>query len=81
MTTIEVIVIAANQAHRGEMASSAKLAAGDAVRLHTAGMFQAARDRALKSLAYSVGVFHLDYILVAADNANAKAAGAFGTID
>jgi hypothetical protein len=77
---MQVIETAARQAHRGEMPSSAQLAITDAVKLVAAGMFQAARDRALKSLAYSVGVFHFDYIVVAADNANAKAAG-FGRID
>lgn len=41
--------------------SSARLALADAVKLYDEGDFVAARQRALRSLAYSVGVFHADY--------------------
>lgn len=61
MTTIEVLNLAAFHAGRGGMISSAKLALDDAIRLMTIERFDLARRRALKSLAYSVGVFHPDY--------------------
>lgn len=45
----------------GSMESSARLCLEDAVKLSDAGNFDAAKTRALKSLSYSVGVFHADY--------------------
>lgn len=41
--------------------ASARLCLADAVKLYDAGDYEAAQRRALKSLAYSVGVFHPDY--------------------
>lgn len=46
---------------KGDMASSARLCLEDAIRLNDAGMLIAAELRALKSLGYSVGIFHPDY--------------------
>lgn len=45
----------------GEMESSARLCLADAVKLYDEGDLKYARNRALKSLSYSVGVFHPDY--------------------
>lgn len=48
----------------GEMESSALLCLSDAIRLYDDGDYKGASRRALKSLAYSVGVFHHDYAKV-----------------
>ena len=40
---------------------SAALCLSDAVALYDAGDYEAADRRAIKSLAYSVGIFHADY--------------------
>ena len=45
-----------------EMHSSARLCLDDAVILANNGNYESARIRALKSIAYSVGYFHTDYI-------------------
>lgn len=54
-------IIAARKNLGGDMESSARLCLADAVRLFDEGHLEAAHARALKSLAYSVGVFHPDY--------------------
>lgn len=41
--------------------ASAALCLSDAVALYDAGDYDAADRRAVKSLAYSVGIFHADY--------------------
>ena len=62
METVKVIVLARKHVGNGAaMESSARLCLQDAVELHAAGNYDAAKARALKSLAYSVGVFHADY--------------------
>jgi len=48
-------------ARRHVAGTSATLALSDAETLHAAGDYRAAANRAMKSLAYSVGVFHPDY--------------------
>lgn len=45
----------------GVMDSSARLCLSDAIQLRERGFWDYAQKRALKSLAYSVGVFHKDY--------------------
>ena len=45
----------------GAMESSARLCLADAVALRDAGDLLAAKARALRSLAYSVGIMHADY--------------------
>ena len=45
----------------GQMESSARICLADAVSLYDNGEHEKARARAIKSLAYSVGVFHKDY--------------------
>jgi hypothetical protein len=48
------------------MESSARLCLADAIELYDAGDFEAAKRRALKSLAYSIGICHPDYRRAAA---------------
>ncbi len=48
---------------RDQMLSSAQLCLDDAKRLWHEGRFEDARRRAAKSLAYSVGISHPDYLL------------------
>ena len=57
----EAIRLAQINADRGAMASSAHVAALDAVACFNSGDFSAAHSRACDSLSYSVGVFHADY--------------------
>lgn len=61
MTVQEVVDLAKRHLGEGEMASSAKLCYDDAVRLLAKGKEEFAYQRALRSLSYSVGVFHADY--------------------
>lgn len=44
-----------------KMESSARLCLAEAIELYDKGDFEHAKDRAVKSLGYSVGVFHQDY--------------------
>lgn len=60
------ILVLARKNLGGAMESSARLCLADAVRLSDQGDFEYAKARALKSLAYSVGVFHRDYQRAAA---------------
>lgn len=62
MNIDDVLVIARKHLGKGVMDSSARLCLEDAIQLVEAGNFEAARTRALKSIAYSVGIFHDDYI-------------------
>lgn len=61
MTTDQIIIAARKHCGAGTMESSARLCLADAVSLYELGDFKHAGQRALKSLAYSVGVFHADY--------------------
>jgi hypothetical protein len=57
-------ILAAARKHVGNgaaMESSARLCLADAVSLKDQGDFKHAKERAVKSLAYSVGIFHADY--------------------
>lgn len=60
MNTSKVIQLARNHIG-GSMESSARLCLRDAVSLYGNGMIDDAKNRAIKSLAYSVGIFHPDY--------------------
>lgn len=64
-TTSEAIRLARKHIGSGEMVSSARLALADAISLEAEGKLDLAKDRALDSLAYSVGVFHADYKRIA----------------
>ena len=66
MTDIEVIALAKSHVARGVMDTSAELCLTDALCWEDAGRLDLARTRALKSLAYSVGILHPDYIRAAA---------------
>jgi hypothetical protein len=65
MTTSQILSLARKNLG-GAMESSARLCLSDAVSLADSGDLKAAKARALKSLAYSVGVFHKDYQKAAA---------------
>lgn len=62
MNSFEVIQLARKHVNDGaEMQSSAQLCLSDAEALQSEGKCVEARNRAVKSLQYSVGVFHPDY--------------------
>ena len=62
MNAYEVIQLARKHANNGaQMQSSAQLCLKDAEELQAQGKCVEARNRAVKSLQYSVGVFHPDY--------------------
>jgi hypothetical protein len=66
MTANQVIVLARRHVNNGaEMESSARLCLADAIRLFDDGDHEAARARALRSLSFSVGIFHADFIKAA----------------
>lgn len=62
LTTLEVLALAEQNlaANLGHV-SSARVCYHDAQHLYAIGDDDAARTRALRSLSYSVGVFHSDY--------------------
>ena len=59
--TLNEVMILARKHVGGPMESSARICLADAVALQDAGDYEAARVRAIKSLAYSVGILHPDY--------------------
>ena len=61
----EILEIARRHVGKGVMVSSAKLCLADAEKLLAAGDVVHAKDRALKAIAYSVGMMHRDYIAAA----------------
>ena len=61
MNTIEVIILARKHIGSGSMEKSARLCLADAVELFDVGDLDNAKQRALKSIAYSVGILHPDY--------------------
>jgi len=62
MNADKVIILARKHVGNGAaMESSARLCLSDAVALYDAGKLDDAKVRALKSLAYSVGINHADY--------------------
>jgi hypothetical protein len=62
MNTNKAIILARKHLHNGaEMASSAEICLADSIEQYDEGNFDAAKMWAVKSLAYSVGVFHKDY--------------------
>lgn len=61
MNTHQIIIIARKHIGTGVMDSSARLCLADAIALYDAGDLPSAKARALKSIAYSVGMFHADY--------------------
>jgi hypothetical protein len=65
MTLSNIFILAVKHLGKGDMESSARLCLADARRLEEADDYDGARTRALKSLAYSVGRAHPDYIKAA----------------
>jgi hypothetical protein len=57
----EQVIILARKHLGGLMESSARLCLEDALNLRDAGRYDYAKQRAIRSLEYSVGVFHADY--------------------
>ena len=64
--TVENVIFEARKNLGGQMESSARLCLADAIALYDAGNYDAAKVRALKSLSYSVGIFHPAYRKAAA---------------
>ena len=62
-----VLIKARANVHHAQMESSARLCLADAVALKDAGDYDAARTRAIKSLAYSVGIGSTIYKQATAD--------------
>lgn len=63
---IDTLIALAERHARDSGNESADIAATDARELHNKGMDNYARDRALASLQYSVGIFNEDYKLAIA---------------
>ncbi len=62
MKVEKIIQMARKYRDHGDMSSSARSCLADAINLFDKGEFEAAKKRALKSLQYSIGGFHRDYI-------------------
>jgi len=61
MNTDQVLALARKHLGKCSMESSARLCLQDAVKLKDDGELRLARERAMRSIAYSVGVFHADF--------------------
>ncbi len=61
MTTANVIELARKHVGTGNMVDSARVCLSDAVEMSNRGNLELAKVRAVKSLAYSVGILHADY--------------------
>lgn len=61
ITTEQIIELARQNAHHALMKSSCELCIDDAEKLLANGDIRHANQRALKSLAYSLGIFHHVY--------------------
>lgn len=57
----EKTIILARKHLGGDMESSARLCLADAISLYDNGDYQYAKNRALDSLRYSIGILHPDY--------------------
>ena len=62
LTTNDVIRLARKHLGQGTMESSARLCLTDAIRHLENGDLADARNAAKRSLAYSVGILHMDYM-------------------
>jgi hypothetical protein len=60
--TLDQILALARKHLGGDMESSARLCLADAVHLRDLGDFTHARARAIRSLEYSIGILHSDYV-------------------
>lgn len=61
MNTNQVITLARKHLGKGTMEGSARVCLADALKAHDEGDLTTAKDRALKSLRYSIGILHADY--------------------
>lgn len=58
MTINKVLILARKYAN----CDSSRLCLADAIKLNSNGHLIAAKQRALKSLSHSIGIFHKDYV-------------------
>lgn len=58
----DIYALAKKHIGEGEMVSSAEFCLDDAMKCWKAGAYESAKQWARKSLSYSVGIFHPDYI-------------------
>jgi hypothetical protein len=61
MNTIDIITLARKHIGKGDAEASARICLADAIACYSKGRLDDSKARALKSIAYSVGVFHPDY--------------------
>jgi hypothetical protein len=67
MNITQILAVARKHLGNGAaMESSARLCMADAIKAHDEGDFETAKRRAVKSLAYTVGIGHPDYQRAAA---------------
>ena len=66
MNTNQIIILARKHCDTGAMASSARLCLASAIEAQNNGDYNTAKAWAVKSLKYSVGIFHKDYQKAAA---------------
>lgn len=67
MNIDQILILARKHVGNGAaMESSARLCLADAIALKDSGDYDNAARRAIKSLGYSVGIFHADYQKAAA---------------
>lgn len=62
MTIDKIIIMARKYRDNGNMSSSARVCLADAISLYDKGEYDLAKQRALKSLQYSIGANHGDYV-------------------
>jgi hypothetical protein len=75
---VEAVKVARRNLGKGTMVSSAQLNYNDAVELLYAGKDAESVAKSLRSLSFSVGVFHADYKVVEADFRTMNFRGSFG---
>lgn len=61
MNVHDIIILARKHMYEGPLTASAAVCLSDAIHLRDRGFFDYARQRAIKSLQYSVGIYHADY--------------------
>ena len=61
MNSNDAIILARKHLGKGSMDSSARLCLQDAIACQSCGYLDFAKSWAIKSLSYSVGIFHADY--------------------
>jgi hypothetical protein len=62
MNLDSILILARKHLGKGQMDSSARSCLADAIRLNDEGNYDGAKRNALRSIAYSVGICHADYV-------------------